>query len=376
VGTDNLTFTQFGAATTPAGANTQIQFNNSGAFGASANLTWDGSSLNVQEIKSITPTSSAALFDDTTSGNITIGGALTSGDITLGNVSSGGLIIKQLDTTYFAPPTFIANTSGDAVSLFDTTATGAITIGGGLTSGDLSLGKVGQTGRTKVLSNVFGSSTTTCALAVSGGIGCLTDSYFGGKITMDGGFALGLNTANELDLLHTGGGGSGSITNNVGDLTITNTAASVGVQAATTLTLFGGVTSNINIGHNLTTGNVVLGKSGSTNTVNINNSITMANKGAVTQITSDSTPVTLNASSGKITTVSLALSSHATTTFTVTNSFCAATNIVLANIIDYGGSGQLHCSIDNIGAGTFDIILTNSTGTTLDALAIIGFLII
>lgn len=29
----------------PAGANTQVQFNNSGVFGASANLTWDGTSL-------------------------------------------------------------------------------------------------------------------------------------------------------------------------------------------------------------------------------------------------------------------------------------------------------------------------------------------
>ena len=34
-----------GAAATPGGANTQIQFNNSGAFGASANLTYDGTHL-------------------------------------------------------------------------------------------------------------------------------------------------------------------------------------------------------------------------------------------------------------------------------------------------------------------------------------------
>lgn len=34
-------------AATPAGANTEIQFNNSGAFGASPNFTWDGSTLGV-----------------------------------------------------------------------------------------------------------------------------------------------------------------------------------------------------------------------------------------------------------------------------------------------------------------------------------------
>lgn len=32
-------------SSTPAGANTQIQFNNSGAFGASSNLTWDGTTF-------------------------------------------------------------------------------------------------------------------------------------------------------------------------------------------------------------------------------------------------------------------------------------------------------------------------------------------
>lgn len=32
---------------TPAGSNTQIQFNNSGAFGASSNLTWSGTAVNV-----------------------------------------------------------------------------------------------------------------------------------------------------------------------------------------------------------------------------------------------------------------------------------------------------------------------------------------
>ena len=37
--------TGFGAATSAAGSNTQIQFNNSGAFGASANLTWDGTNV-------------------------------------------------------------------------------------------------------------------------------------------------------------------------------------------------------------------------------------------------------------------------------------------------------------------------------------------
>ena len=43
-GTDIIN-TGIGATTPPDGSNTQIQFNNSGAFGASANLTWDGTNV-------------------------------------------------------------------------------------------------------------------------------------------------------------------------------------------------------------------------------------------------------------------------------------------------------------------------------------------
>ena len=39
--------TGFGAATSPGGSNTQVQFNNSGAFGGSANLTFDGTNLSI-----------------------------------------------------------------------------------------------------------------------------------------------------------------------------------------------------------------------------------------------------------------------------------------------------------------------------------------
>lgn len=44
------------AVTAPAGSNTQVQFNNSGAFGASANFTWDGSTLAITGAVSATTT--------------------------------------------------------------------------------------------------------------------------------------------------------------------------------------------------------------------------------------------------------------------------------------------------------------------------------
>ena len=45
-GTD-VVDTQLGVTTDPAGSDTEIQFNNAGAFGASSNLTWDGTNVQV-----------------------------------------------------------------------------------------------------------------------------------------------------------------------------------------------------------------------------------------------------------------------------------------------------------------------------------------
>ena len=43
----NPNIEEISLTTAPAGSDTQIQFNNSGSFGASANLVWDGSNLNI-----------------------------------------------------------------------------------------------------------------------------------------------------------------------------------------------------------------------------------------------------------------------------------------------------------------------------------------
>ena len=43
----NVVDTQLGVTTDPAGSDTEIQFNNAGAFGASSNLTWDGTNVQV-----------------------------------------------------------------------------------------------------------------------------------------------------------------------------------------------------------------------------------------------------------------------------------------------------------------------------------------
>jgi hypothetical protein len=57
----NVVDTQLGVTTDPAGSDTQIQFNNSGSFGGSANLVWDGTNLNIGA-------TGEARFQDTTGG--------------------------------------------------------------------------------------------------------------------------------------------------------------------------------------------------------------------------------------------------------------------------------------------------------------------
>jgi len=52
----------------PGGSNTQVQFNNSGVLGGSANLTWDGTSLNVDNIDSISTV--GTLWPSTTTANV------------------------------------------------------------------------------------------------------------------------------------------------------------------------------------------------------------------------------------------------------------------------------------------------------------------
>jgi hypothetical protein len=99
-------------------------------------------------------------------------------------------------------------------------------------------------------------------------------------------------------------------------------------------------------------------------------------KGTVTQTTSVTTGVTVNARSGKITTVPLTLATGTTGTFTVTNSSCAATNVVLANVSSYTGSGFVQCNVSNVSAGSFDIVLINASGSTLDAACEVSFAIL
>lgn len=84
---------------------------------------------------------------------------------------------------------------------------------------------------------------------------------------------------------------------------------------------------------------------------------------AVTQITSRTTGVTINAVSGAITLVSAA-GSATFATFTVTNSAVAATDTVLA--VQKSGTDLYHVNVTAVAAGSFNISFATTGGVTVE----------
>ena len=73
------------------------------------------------------------------------------------------------------------------------------------------------------------------------------------------------------------------------------------------------------------------------------------------------------------------LAAGAEATFTVTNSVVAATDVVIVNVSDDQDAGTLLAFVDDVGAGTFDIVLSNvhasaasGNGGTVVNFAVIG----
>lgn len=85
--------------------------------------------------------------------------------------------------------------------------------------------------------------------------------------------------------------------------------------------------------------------------------------GAVTQITSRTTGVTLNTNSGAVTLVSAA-GSTTPASFTVTNSKVAATDVIVLN--QKSGTDLYSLSVSAVAAGSFQVTFNTKSGTTTE----------
>jgi hypothetical protein len=191
-----------GAAGNPAGSNTQIQYNNSGVFGADANFTWD-------------------------SGNrfLTLGASATNSKITLGATATNNTTIQQLDLS-----------SGNVGTL--NILGGASTTGLG---GTVNI-KGGQTG------NGSGAGGSVILL---GGIGGAT-SGTGGSITIQGGVAA--TNGNGGPVAVNGGDGQSAASNADGGAITFTGGAGIRLGAGGATTVAGGTSgaSAAAVGGNLT----------------------------------------------------------------------------------------------------------------------------
>ena len=99
-------------------------------------------------------------------------------------------------------------------------------------------------------------------------------------------------------------------------------------------------------------------------------------RGAVTQLTSKSTGVTLNKSMGRITMNNASLVQQTHVLFTLTNSFVSANDVVVINVSGGGTSGAYWPYVANMSAGSVVIGLFNNTGGALAEAVIINFAVI
>jgi len=96
----------------------------------------------------------------------------------------------------------------------------------------------------------------------------------------------------------------------------------------------------------------------------------------VTQATSKSTGVTINASAGQIVTNAASLAATTSVSFTVTNSQCAAADIPLVTIASGATAAGYSVFVDAVAAGSFRVSLYNRTGGALAEALTINFALV
>lgn len=98
--------------------------------------------------------------------------------------------------------------------------------------------------------------------------------------------------------------------------------------------------------------------------------------GTVTQITSRTTPVTLNKVAGQITLVSATTTVSTFASFTVTNSAVAATDVVIVNFASGATADRYSLSVTAVAAGSFRIQIHNIVAVAVAEAPVINFAVI
>lgn len=102
-----------------------------------------------------------------------------------------------------------------------------------------------------------------------------------------------------------------------------------------------------------------------------------AAQGAVTQLTSKSTGVTLNASAGRITMNNAALTATTNVAFTLTNSKVGPKDVVIVNVAGgTAGTDTYNCWVSGHAAGSCTFVVRNISAGSLSEAVVLNFAII
>lgn len=119
-----------------------------------------------------------------------------------------------------------------------------------------------------------------------------------------------------------------------------------------------------------------------TNWVNVDDitldsmTLTKVNEAQATNINTAVT-ITGGSNAGIITTQVATTAVNGSDTFTVNNANVAATSIVQVGLTSYAGAGIPYVTADNIGAGSFDVIIYNAdSAAALDALMSLSYIVV
>jgi len=96
-------------------------------------------------------------------------------------------------------------------------------------------------------------------------------------------------------------------------------------------------------------------------------------QGAVTQLTSKSTGVTLNKSAGRITMSGVELAANTAVSFTLTNSTISTNDAIIVNVSGGGTAGAYTTYISSMTSGSAVVTLRNLTASALSEAVIINF---
>ncbi len=361
-GAGNLTWVPGGGGGSPGGSNTQVQYNNSGAFGGITGATSNGTTLTLTSGRAVTD------FSPSTNGGAALGTtALEWSNLFL---ASGAVI----------------NFNNSNITL--THAAFKLTLAGGTfnAAGGTYIDNLGTHMGTDAtgLTGTFGANTVASGTGVAGYtlLGATT-SFF--SWMNPGTTTLGANNsharfilANSVSLAEAASGVHPLIAHlAIKPLSITNGVATT--TNAATLYIEGAAT-----GTAVVTNNYALWVAGgtsrfdgavlSTSTGGVGYAVGAG--GAVTQLTNKSTGVTLNKICGQITMNAAALAATTTVSFILSNNTIAITDTIIVNIGSVGTVGSYEIWVSAVGTGSCTISLRNISAGSLSQAVVLNYAVI